>query len=199
MAVNVSARQIERSSLLEKIERTLQRHRLPPDRLEIELTESALLRDEGQAIEFLHGLKARGIRIALDDFGAGYSSLAYLHALPLDKIKIDRSFVKALDHDGDEGARAIVRTILYLGAALNLETIAERVETTEQGRAIAELGCNFGQGYLYGKAMPAPAVAEFLREWRADALAGRKLQYSNVGRLRPQRGDGLMRSHGEAR
>jgi EAL domain-containing protein (putative c-di-GMP-specific phosphodiesterase class I) len=141
----------------------LERSGLPADRLEIELTESALLHDSHHAIDLLTRLRALGVRIALDDFGTGFSSLAYLRRLPLDLLKIDRAFIADLDHPhAGTTARAIVSAIHELAQALGLHTVAEGIETAEQQQVLTELGCDLGQGFLFAQALPRDATQAFV-------------------------------------
>ncbi len=165
VAVNVSAVQIERSDMLATIEATLAHSGLERHRLEIELTESTLMGDSDSALVLLHSLRRAGVRVALDDFGTGFSSLSYLRTFPLDKLKIDRSFVCLLDEGGDAKAAAIVQTIAHLAHTLDLETTAEGVETLEQHLALQRIGCTYGQGYRYAKPMTATAALVFIQEW----------------------------------
>ena len=160
VAVNVSAIQIERSDFLSEVKAVLQRTQLPPERLEIEITESVLMTDQTPAFNFLMGLKEIGVKIALDDFGTGFSSLSYLQNLPLDKIKIDQSFINL--SDTDDKACAIIRTITQLAQALQLETIAEGIERNGQYQLLSGLGVNSGQGYLYARPMPADDIVAFI-------------------------------------
>jgi diguanylate cyclase (GGDEF)-like protein len=162
VAVNLSARQFEDSNLVDVVARALHESGLPPDCLELEITESLLMRDTERTMATLAELKARGIRIALDDFGTGYSSLAYLKKFPLDSLKIDRSFVKDITRDADDAS--IAAAIIGLGRNLRLEVIAEGVETEEQLRALE--GCHGVQGYLFGKPEPPERIrlAQYLPE-----------------------------------
>ena len=161
VAVNVSIIQIERTDLLEEIKSVLARSQLPTDQLEIEITESVLMTEQSPAFDFLIGLKDAGIRIALDDFGTGFSSLSYLQNLPLDKIKIDQSFINLSDMDNK--ACAIIRSIAQLANALNLNTIAEGIEREGQCELLSDLGVNSGQGYLYSRPMPAENILSFIK------------------------------------
>ncbi|KQV52762.1 hypothetical protein ASC95_08060 [Pelomonas sp. Root1217] len=163
VAVNVSALQFERSPIEQHVLEALERSRLPADRLEIELTESALLKDSQHAIDLLTRLRALGVRTALDDFGTGFSSLAYLRRLPLDQLKIDRAFIADLDHPrAGPTARAIVAAIHDLAEALGLHTVAEGIETAEQHQVLTELGCSLGQGFLFAQALPRDATQAFV-------------------------------------
>ncbi|UVF21849.1 EAL domain-containing protein [Microvirga terrae] len=157
IAVNVSALQLTSDGFVEFIEATLGETKLPSHRLEIEITETALVRDPNRALHSLQRLKAIGVNIAMDDFGTGYSSLSNLRAFPFDKIKIDRSFIQAV-HANPQAA-AIVRAVLGLGRGLGLPVIAEGVETAEELRFLGLEGCAEAQGYLFGR--PAP-IKEFV-------------------------------------
>ena len=138
--------------------------RLPPDRLELEITESALLQDNDATLATLHQLRKLGVKIAMDDFGTGYSSLSYLRSFPFDKIKIDKSFVKdVLVHPE---SLAIVRAVAGLGMSFGVPTTAEGVETREQFEQIREAGCTQCQGYLFGRAMPNAEVMRALQQRR---------------------------------
>ena len=164
LAINVSARQFHHPDFVEDVLCALEETGANPTRLELELTESQLVEDVEAMIVKMTQLKARGVRFSLDDFGTGYSSLNYLKRLPLDCLKIDQSFVRDLLIDPSDAA--IVRTIVALGSNLNLQVIAEGVESREQHVALLQLGCHNFQGYLFGK----PATAEHLERWAANNL-----------------------------
>jgi diguanylate cyclase (GGDEF)-like protein/PAS domain S-box-containing protein len=157
IAVNVSALQLTSDGFVEFVESALEQAKLPPERLEIEITETALIRDPNRALQSLQRLKVLGVNIAMDDFGTGYSSLSNLRAFPFDKIKIDRSFIHSV-HTNPQAA-AIVRAVLGLGRGLGLPVIAEGVETREELRFLGLEGCTEAQGYLFGR--PAP-IREFV-------------------------------------
>jgi len=159
LAVNLSPVQFSSCDVPTLIATTLLETRLQPDRLEIEITESLLLENSARTHEVLMNLKELGVRIAMDDFGTGYSSLAYLQSFPLDKIKIDRSFVRNVDAKGS--ARSIVSAIVSIAHSLGMETTAEGIEGPEQHQALAELGCDQLQGYLFGRPVPAEEAAAF--------------------------------------
>ncbi|GGM04958.1 GGDEF-domain containing protein [Pseudomonas asuensis] len=167
MAINLSAVQLQQENLPAYIQSLLLRHGLPPKRLELEVTETALMEDVDTAVQTLRRLREVGALIALDDFGTGYSSLAYLKRLPLDKIKIDKSFVQDLTNEKDDAP--LVRAIIQLGKSLNKELIAEGVETDLQEAYIVEQGCDEGQGYFYSKPIPAAQVPDFI-EGRMQGL-----------------------------
>ncbi|MFP4683345.1 MAG: putative bifunctional diguanylate cyclase/phosphodiesterase, partial [Ectothiorhodospira sp.] len=156
LAVNVSARQFRSQDFAQEVLSAIARHGTPPERLILELTESLLLEDVEAVITRMHTLKARGVGFALDDFGTGYSSLTYLKRLPLDVVKIDRSFVRDLLTDPNDAA--IARTILALAGTLGLRVIAEGVETREQWIWLSQQGCHAHQGYYFGRPVPAPEL-----------------------------------------
>jgi len=158
LAVNVSPVQFKSGTLALKIMAALAASNLPASRLELEITEAVLIRDDDTALAILHQLRAIGVRIALDDFGTGYSSLSYLHRFPFDKIKIDRCFVE--DIAGPDGSASIVQAVVNLAAARRMTTTAEGVETEEQQRLLRTLGCSEMQGYLFSAAKPADKVLE---------------------------------------
>ncbi len=164
VAVNVSARQFEDCDrLVDTIGKALARSGLPGERLEIEITESVLLRNETAVIAALHRVRAMGVRVAMDDFGTGYSSLSQLHSFPFDKIKIDRSFVRG--SDDVHGQDAIIRAITALGVSLGMATIAEGVETPDQLARIRAEGCGSVQGYLFSKPLPVSQLDSFIAEY----------------------------------
>lgn len=154
VAINVSAKQLLQDDLLEIIRVETRRQAVPPDLLEIEVTESVLVSKPEQAIHVLQNLRTMGVTVAIDDFGTGHSSLAYLRRLPVDVLKIDRAFVQ--DSVEDAHAQAIIRMILALSKTLDLKVVAEGVETQEQADLLHAGGCDLLQGYLF--AHPAPAV-----------------------------------------
>ncbi|MDH2342174.1 EAL domain-containing protein [Bradyrhizobium sp. SSUT77] len=158
LAVNVSPVQFKSGTLALKIMAALAASNFPASRLELEITEAVLIRDDDTALAILHQLRAIGVRIALDDFGTGYSSLSYLHRFPFDKIKIDRCFVN--DIAGPDGSASIVQAVVNLAAARRITTTAEGVETEEQRRLLRALGCSEMQGYLFSAAKPADKVLE---------------------------------------
>ena len=129
-------------------------------RLELEITEAVLIRDDEAALAILHQLRAVGVRIALDDFGTGYSSLSYLQRFPFDKIKIDRCFVA--DIEGSGGSSSIVQAVVNIAAARHMTTTAEGVETEQQKASLRALGCTEMQGFLFSPAVPAAAIRQLL-------------------------------------
>ncbi|HEV2158279.1 PAS-domain containing protein [Bradyrhizobium sp.] len=165
VAVNLSPVQFRSRGLVALVTSALAEAGLPPQRLELEVTETALLDDSEATIEILHQLRALGVRVSLDDFGVGYSSLSYLRKFPFDRIKIDRSFVGTLGESPE--SVAIVRTIASLGSVLGVETTAEGVETAEQLDFVRECGCTAVQGYYFGKPCPAAEVGRTIETLNA--------------------------------
>jgi diguanylate cyclase len=159
VAVNVSANQFEQDDFVALVVGELTRLRLPAGRLKIELTESALARDIDMVVAKMTALRQHGVKLALDDFGTGFSSLSVLRSLPLDQVKIDQSFVRGLvESRFAEQDAAIVRTIVELCGRLDLDVIAEGVETEAHREVLDRLGCRHYQGYHYGRPMPAAAL-----------------------------------------
>ncbi|MFN3580990.1 MAG: putative bifunctional diguanylate cyclase/phosphodiesterase [Pseudomonas sp.] len=167
MAVNLSTVQLHHGEVSKLVANLIQRYELEPHCLELEVTETGLMEDISAAAGHLNSLKKAGVQIAIDDFGTGYSSLSYLRGLPLDKIKIDKSFV--LDVLVDEDDATIVRAIIQLGRSLNMEVIAEGVESAEQEAYIVSQGCSEGQGYFYSRPLPATALADWIVEYNSRA------------------------------
>jgi len=154
LAVNISPSQVRDQWFPEKVLRTLRETGFPAQRLEIEVTESAMIGDIQRAKSSLMSLKNQGVKVALDDFGTGYSSLFLLRALPIDKLKIDRSFVSTLTADRENAT--IVGALVGLGRALGLQVTAEGVEDEATADALKAMGCEFAQGFLYGHAIEFP-------------------------------------------
>jgi diguanylate cyclase (GGDEF)-like protein len=172
MAVNICARQFQQEDIARVIVRALDQANLSPEHLELELTESSIMNNAEFAIDVLTGLKRMGVKISVDDFGTGFSSLSYLKRLPLDALKIDQSFVRDATTDPDDAA--LVMTVITLGHNLRLKVVAEGVETEEQLRFLHLLRCDEIQGYLFSRPVPADELAELLA---AD-------QFSKNGMLR---------------
>ncbi len=172
LAVNVSPVQFKSGTLALKIVAALAASGLAAHRLELEITEAVLIRDDEAALAILHQLRAIGVRIALDDFGTGYSSLSYLQRFPFDKIKIDRCFVN--DIVEPDGSSCIVQAVVNIAAARHMTTTAEGVETQQQQELLRALGCAEMQGYLFSPAKPAAQIRQlFHREQPADHSRGR--------------------------
>ncbi|WP_416637378.1 putative bifunctional diguanylate cyclase/phosphodiesterase [Pseudomonas sp. OHS18] len=162
MAVNLSTVQLHHAELPRVVNNLMQMYRLPARSLELEVTETGLMEDISTAAQHLLSLRRSGALIAIDDFGTGYSSLSYLKSLPLDKIKIDKSFVQDLLEDEDDAT--IVRAIIQLGKSLGMQVIAEGVETAEQEAYIIAQGCHEGQGYYYSRPLPARELTQYLKQ-----------------------------------
>lgn len=162
LSANVSARQFRQPDFVAQVRQVLEQTEANPDMLMLEMTESLLLEDVGDAIAKMHELRGLGVRFSLDDFGTGYSSLSYLTRLPLDELKIDRAFVQNVGNTASDDA--IVQTIVAMANTLGMEVIAEGVETTEQRDYLLAIGCPLFQGYYYGKPMP-------LADFEAELLA----------------------------
>jgi diguanylate cyclase (GGDEF)-like protein/PAS domain S-box-containing protein len=170
LSVNFSARQFQQTTFIADVAHILKETNLDPRWLELELTESSIMKDPEEAIEKLHELKLMGIRVAIDDFGTGYSSLNYLKRFPIDTLKIDKTFVADVCKDPHD--TAIVRAIINLGHALDLTVIAEGVETKEQLQYLSALECDVLQGFLFSKSLPAKAFEELLVEQRRVTAQG---------------------------
>jgi EAL domain-containing protein (putative c-di-GMP-specific phosphodiesterase class I) len=168
VAVNVSAPQFNDDSFTERVLAALADSGLPPSLFELEITESIAMSDPDRVMRLLEPLRARGIRIAIDDFGTGHSNLASLSRLPFDVFKIDQSFVHALGKD--QHAPALIETIIAMAGSLNYETVAEGVETQEQAAFLKRRGATLGQGYLFGKPMPANKFEEHARAWAQRSI-----------------------------
>jgi diguanylate cyclase (GGDEF)-like protein len=161
ICVNISAKQFDKDGLTGLLGEVLEESGLPPANLELEITESTMMRSAGQTRRLLSDLRELGVKVAIDDFGTGYSSLSHLKLLPLTKLKIDKSFVSDLPDDPND--TAIARAIILLGRSLALDTLAEGVETEEQLAFLQAEGCNTGQGYLFAKPMAADDLLAYLR------------------------------------
>ena len=158
LAINISGTHIQRQDIVEQVRATLQRHQLEPGYLELELTECAIMRKPEWTITALQELKQMGVSITIDDFGTGYTSLSHLKRLPIDKLKIDRSFICDMPHNSND--EAITRAVNALGKTLKLKVIAEGVETREQHAFLAAIACDEVQGFLLGTPLPAQAFAD---------------------------------------
>jgi EAL domain-containing protein (putative c-di-GMP-specific phosphodiesterase class I) len=169
MNVNLSGKQLQRRDLAETVARILRQTGLDPSSLTLEITESVAMEDADSTLTNLRELKRLGVQIAMDDFGTGYSSLSYLKRFPVDQVKIDRSFVDGLGHDSDD--TAIVRAVVTLARALNLQVTAEGIERPDQLAHLRSLGCERGQGYLFARPAPAEALTRLLYGEAHDAQA----------------------------
>lgn len=161
VCVNLSARQFSRQGLADHVEALLRRTGISSQQLGLEMTESSLISDPSTAIEVLGSLRRLGVSLLLDDFGTGYSSLHHLHSLPFDVLKIDRSFVTRMT-EGEQPLQ-IVRTIVELARVMGMDVVAEGIETHKQYALLRQLGCRYGQGYLFSRPVPAETISAMLR------------------------------------
>jgi diguanylate cyclase (GGDEF)-like protein len=161
VAVNLSTRSLHDADLVDEVARLLRRHGVPASRLTLEVTESSVMADPARAIALLHQLRALGVRLSVDDFGTGYSSLSYLKSLPVQEVKIDRSFVTGLGDQSDDAA--IVRAIVDLGRHLGLEVVAEGAEDQPTWDLLAGMGCDLVQGWHLARPMPVGELIPWLR------------------------------------
>ena len=168
VAVNLSPSQFAYQDVVAEVQEVLALTGLPPARLELEITEGMVMRDQKAAIEILERLHELGVQLALDDFGTGYSSLSYLKTFKVDKLKIDQSFVREIEHDRDD--RMITSAIVEMAKGLGMRTIAEGIETEAQQSLLHQIGCEEGQGYHFGRPMPA---TEFQRLFFAGPVSCR--------------------------
>jgi diguanylate cyclase (GGDEF)-like protein len=160
VSINVSPRHFHADDFAERLLRMLDEAGADPRRLRIEITEVALLDDAPRALRILNTLRSHGVLALLDDFGTGFSALSYLHRFPIEALKIDQSFVAGLEGDMHAESLALVRAILALAGTLGIDTIGEGVESEQQRQLLGELGCNYGQGFLFGRPRPAPPARE---------------------------------------
>ena len=161
VSVNLSARQLSELNIVEVVSRALRTSRLPASSLVLEITESFLMLDSNVALASIHSLKALGLRLAIDDYGTGYSSLSRLADLPVDVVKIDKSFIDRLTQG--KAGRALVQSVIDVTNALGMSCVAEGVEVEEQRVALDEMGCDCTQGYLFAKPMPTTEADLMLR------------------------------------
>ncbi|MBD8525874.1 EAL domain-containing protein [Pseudomarimonas arenosa] len=178
VAVNISAHHLRSASLVEQVDSILRHHRVPAHCLKLELTESAMMEYAESAVAQLSALRQRGVKISIDDFGTGFSSLAHLQRLPVDELKIDRSFVNGLSQG--EHNRKIVRSIIQLGHALKLDVVAEGIEEPGTVAFLQGLECDIGQGYLFDRPQPA----DNLQRW----LSGEPVQFADVSPISARQG-----------
>jgi len=163
IAVNVSARQLERDEFISEVEEVLSNSGMNASALTLEITETTLMRDPKQTAVRLAAIKELGVRLAIDDFGTGYSSLSHLQQLPVDSLKIDRSFICQLN-DNPDGEK-LIRTLVQLGKALSIETLAEGIEQQDELSLLRDEKCDSGQGFLFAKPLTVDAAGAFLKSW----------------------------------
>jgi EAL domain-containing protein (putative c-di-GMP-specific phosphodiesterase class I) len=163
LSINISTRQLAFSNLVEQIKNFIQSHNILPERLKLEITESLIIENIDKAEAILHSLKELGVKLSLDDFGTGYSSINYLQRLPFDTLKLDKSFIQ--DSRYRVYANPLIRYTIGLAHDLNMEVIAEGVETAEQHADLVKLGCDYLQGYLFAKPMPVAQATDFIHNY----------------------------------
>jgi EAL domain-containing protein (putative c-di-GMP-specific phosphodiesterase class I) len=166
VAVNLSVKQLQHSDIVADVADALAESDLPACSLTLEITETVMMTDTETSLQRLHDLKELGVRLAMDDFGTGYSSLSHLSQLPVDVIKMDRSFLSA---GASPQTSALASAVVGLGETLQLEVVAEGIEHQEQWAGLRELGCDLGQGFLFARPMDAHATLEYLRSAAAEA------------------------------
>jgi EAL domain-containing protein (putative c-di-GMP-specific phosphodiesterase class I) len=166
ISVNVSSKQLASEGFIDAVSMVLVSHAIPSHSLKLEITESAIMENPEAGAAMLGELRGLGVRVGIDDFGTGYSSLASLHRLPLDVLKVDRSFVMKME-EAEENL-AIVRTIVMLAKSLRLAVIAEGIETPGQCHQLADMGCQYGQGYLFARPLSVADADAFLRSSPLD-------------------------------
>jgi diguanylate cyclase (GGDEF)-like protein len=167
MAINLSVKQLQHAGIVGEVRAALDASGLDPARLTLEVTESVMMTDPDTVVERLHELKALGLRLAMDDFGTGYSSLSYLSRLPVDILKMDRSFLHA---GASPQASGLANAVVSLGETLALDVVAEGVEHADQWERLRELGCDLGQGFLFARPMPVDATLAYLRDRVPDRV-----------------------------
>lgn len=162
IAVNLSGKHFAHPDLVDQINTVIAETGIDASALKLELTESAIMENAEMAILMLKQIKETGVQVSIDDFGTGYSSLSYLHRFPIDLLKVDRSFVSAMEENSENGE--IVRTVVALAKALNLKVVAEGIESIHQFHQLRILGCEYGQGYLFSKPLPVPEIDRLLAD-----------------------------------
>ncbi len=162
LSVNISVRHLLKNNFLDEIKEIMGETGIPSDHLEFEITESIMVDSEGRALQYINDAKKLGIKVAIDDFGTGYSSLSYLHKIPADLLKIDKSFIDVMNNS--ESSKQYVATIISIGHILNLDVISEGVESNEQLETLQKIGCDYIQGYLWGRPMSLYDAAKLVSE-----------------------------------
>jgi EAL domain-containing protein (putative c-di-GMP-specific phosphodiesterase class I) len=169
IAVNVSARQLDSDQIVADVQNALSQSGLDPGALTLEITETTLMRDAEDTARRLTAVKALGVRVAIDDFGTGYASLGHLRQFPVDALKIDRSFITGLARNLE--GESLVHTLVQLGKALSIETIAEGIEQPNELSLLRGERCDGGQGFLFARPLDAAATEAFLRNWASNAAS----------------------------
>jgi EAL domain-containing protein (putative c-di-GMP-specific phosphodiesterase class I) len=186
MSVNLSGREFTQTDLVAQVSRVLAETSLPATSLELEITESVVMDESETGIHSLLALRELGVRLVLDDFGTGYSSLSYLRHLPLDTIKLDRSFVTGLGHNVRN--LPIVEAVITLAHGLGIGVVAEGIETADEAARLRDLGCDRGQGFVYSRAIPADEVTRLLAGDGPPAGGRRRRRGAGPGVSRASRG-----------
>jgi EAL domain-containing protein (putative c-di-GMP-specific phosphodiesterase class I) len=177
VSVNVSGRDFAEPDFVQNLMRIVNTVGVNPRRMKLEITESVLMENPDRAIEALRECRLKGLSIAIDDFGTGYSSLGYLHKFPIDTLKIDRSFVMAM-HD-DQRSMKIIQSVKRLAEQLKIPVVAEGIETKRDAAVLKDLGCEFGQGYLFAKPLAIADADALIGSWKRPNA--RNLQFRQVG------------------
>jgi EAL domain-containing protein (putative c-di-GMP-specific phosphodiesterase class I) len=164
MSVNVSARQLDSDEFVGDVHAALQQSGLDPGALTIEITETTIMRDAEETARRLTAVKQLGVRIAIDDFGTGYSSLSHLQQFPVDALKIDRSFISRLTQSPE--GETLIRTLVQLGKAMSIETLAEGIERSGELDVLKDEQCDSGQGFLFARPLDALTAEAFFRTWQ---------------------------------
>jgi len=183
VTTNITSKELAQGDLVNSIRLTLQQTAMNPRHLQLEIRETVAMADAENATHVLVRLKGLGVRLSIDDFGTGYSSLSRLQGLPLDTLKIDRSFISDMHDDPDK--REIVRVIVMLGQQLGMKVVAEGTETAEQVKYLKDLGCDYAQGYFFSKPVDAQAFEELLTAGHTEPRSSPV----EVGALSPSEGD----------
>jgi diguanylate cyclase (GGDEF)-like protein/PAS domain S-box-containing protein len=176
VSVNISSRHFQQPSLIDDLKEALSSCDLPPHHLKLEITETALMEDSEETVRLAQRLKDFGIRLVIDDFGTGYSSLSYLQRLPIDTLKVDRSFVSKI-HENLESNRNIVEAIISLAHKLNMTVVAEGIETPDQYAILLDMKCELGQGYLFSRPVPSPEALRLISQIKAFSDENASLPY----------------------
>jgi diguanylate cyclase (GGDEF)-like protein len=179
VSVNVSPRQLRSGDFVDLVAETLRRHELPGHALWLELTERVMMEDSVTTLAVMHGLRSIGVRLAVDDFGTGYSSLSYLKRFPIERVKIDQSFVRGLGESGSDGS--LIAAIVAMANALGLELVAEGVETEDQARQLELAGCSMMQGFLFSRPVPPDRFADMMQRLRRPIRSVRCLVGDQAG------------------
>ncbi|WP_287817580.1 EAL domain-containing protein, partial [Idiomarina sp.] len=164
IAINISGKQLHLPELVDDIMERVNEAQIPPSKVELELTEQVFIENIQSHTRFMHSVREHGMSLAIDDFGVGYSSLSYLKNFPVTSLKVDRSFVKDLPHNEDDAT--ITQAIISLARNLNIQLVAEGIETEEQVEFLLQRECSTGQGFLFSKTVPARQITQLLQQYK---------------------------------